>query len=151
MTLRHSVRGILLTDDGRVLLCRNRAPGSIDDAVWTVPGGGIEPGETRFQALRRELIEEVGLAIEVEPPHVWRREMIGPGLIPGFDGAIHDYYVVRTAEFAPSPAMTAAQLAAEHIDELRWWSPAEMASYPGPDRFAPHDLADRLRTLISPG
>jgi len=44
----------------RLLLCRI-SPGSADEGNWTLPGGGIEWGETPAAAVVRELQEETGL------------------------------------------------------------------------------------------
>ena len=54
----------LLTNRGRILLCRisNDVPGAAGQ--WTLPGGGIEFGETPREALRREVLEETGLRAE---------------------------------------------------------------------------------------
>lgn len=47
-------------DGDLVLLARQYNPGA-DRVVWELPGGGTEPGEDYETAVRRELMEEVGL------------------------------------------------------------------------------------------
>ena len=41
-----------------VLLCRHEKP---DKEYWLLPGGGVDSGESLVDALRRELLEEVGI------------------------------------------------------------------------------------------
>ena len=55
--------GILLDDQGLYLLGQ-RPAGKPYAGYWEVPGGKIEKGESVFQALKRELQEELGIEIE---------------------------------------------------------------------------------------
>ena len=55
--------GILLDDKGRYLLGQ-RPAGKPYAGYWEVPGGKIEKGETVFDALKRELQEELGIEIQ---------------------------------------------------------------------------------------
>jgi len=53
---------VLLDDQGRILLAFwNQG----DPAAWTLPGGGVEPGETPEQAAVREVREETGYDVEL--------------------------------------------------------------------------------------
>lgn len=54
--------GVLVRPDGSVLLGQ-RPQGKPYEGYWEFPGGKIESGETLFQALRRELVEEIGVEI----------------------------------------------------------------------------------------
>ncbi|MFD8563525.1 NUDIX hydrolase [Streptosporangium canum] len=152
VNLRRSVRAIVLDEDDRILLCRlviAKPSGTIN--VWAAPGGGIEPGETALAALRRELREEVGLAIDADPPHVWHQKVIDPGHAVGYDGVINDYFLVRTASFRPRGVMSDDELAAENIDGFHWWQLSDIADYRGSDVFSPRDLAAPLAALIAGG
>ncbi len=54
--------GILLDAEGRYLLGQ-RPEGKPYAGYWEVPGGKIEQGESIFEALKRELLEELGIEI----------------------------------------------------------------------------------------
>ena len=60
---RIGVFGILTDEEDRVLLCHRR-----DYDLWNLPGGGVDPGESPWDALVREIEEETGL--EAAPVHL---------------------------------------------------------------------------------
>jgi 8-oxo-dGTP pyrophosphatase MutT (NUDIX family) len=57
---RMGARGIIY-HEGKFLLVRIKAYPDF----WCLPGGGIEPGEDVLSAIRRELIEETGIAPKI--------------------------------------------------------------------------------------
>lgn len=63
----HVLVGIVVNADQRVLLSQ-RLPGRHMSGAWEFPGGKQEPGEGRFDALCRELREEIGIdVVRAEP------------------------------------------------------------------------------------
>ena len=65
--------GVLIDPQGRFLLT-SRPEGKVYAGYWEFPGGKLEAGETVEAALRRELIEEIGIVIgPVEP---WKIEVM---------------------------------------------------------------------------
>ncbi len=70
----------LIFYQGRLLICQ-RAPHGQFPNQWEFPGGKIEPGESPKDALRRELLEELGINAEIGD-EVWRTEHQYPGHAP---------------------------------------------------------------------
>jgi 8-oxo-dGTP pyrophosphatase MutT (NUDIX family) len=121
--------------------------------VWSLPGGGLDPGESHIDALHRELIEEVGLRDPVIGAHVWNREHIIPHDDGLWDGQRDRYYLVEARErFDPEPALSWEQLRAERLHELRWWhlDDIERATLDGV-WFSPRSLGSHLRALLATG
>jgi 8-oxo-dGTP diphosphatase len=65
--------GVLIDPAGRFLLT-SRPAGKVYAGYWEFPGGKVESGETIEQALRRELLEELGIAIG--PAQPWQVELV---------------------------------------------------------------------------
>jgi len=65
-----TVAGALVERDDRLLLVANRRrDGRVE---WTPPGGVVDRGETRLEALTREVLEETGLSVAAWSERVYR-------------------------------------------------------------------------------
>lgn len=63
------VSAIILSKDEKILMGRkDPAKGGVYLDSWHIPGGGIEEGETKEQALLREVKEEVGIDVSPYKP-----------------------------------------------------------------------------------
>lgn len=124
-------RGVIgiLRDRGRYLLVR-RAPGVRRGGHWCFPGGHLEPGENARQAVRRELLEELGV-------EVWPAQRLGAVRIG------HEYVL---AVWLVTHDGKPLRLALEEVDDARWVTLDELPGVtPGLDsnRF----VLDMLRRL----
>jgi 8-oxo-dGTP diphosphatase len=54
-----AVSGLVTNAEGRILMIRGPRRG------WEFPGGQVEEGENLLQALKREILEETGIEVEV--------------------------------------------------------------------------------------
>jgi 8-oxo-dGTP diphosphatase len=62
---REIVSAVIYSVDGKILLGqKNPNKGGVYCDCWHIPGGGIDDGEDKITALRREVKEETGLEIE---------------------------------------------------------------------------------------
>jgi 8-oxo-dGTP pyrophosphatase MutT (NUDIX family) len=143
-TVRRAARVILLDEDERVLFARLEYGGK---RWWTAPGGGLDDGETREQAARREIVEETGHTLGQLGPWVWTREHVFR-----FEGRLYRqverYFVVHVPAFDP----LAQELGVEEAKAfagLRWWTLAELEE--AEETFAPTDLPELVRALVEDG
>jgi mutator protein MutT len=106
------VTAAVLIREGRVLAAR-RPAGTARGGLWELPGGKVEPGETRQACLARELREELGIEVEVGPP---------------LASVTHDYADLRVHLHAFRCRWISGTLAPAEHDRIRWLAPAELAS-----------------------
>lgn len=108
--------GAVVTDpDGRLLLVlRGREPGA---GLWSIPGGKVEAGESYVEAVRREVLEETALAVEVGE-RVGTVERPAPG---GDVFVIHDYRAGLAAGAAAGDVR-----AGDDAADAGWFTPEEL-------------------------
>ncbi len=53
------VSGYVFNDEGKLLIVHNK-----ETNTWTIPGGHLEPNETREETLKRELMEEACVTLK---------------------------------------------------------------------------------------
>ena len=101
------------------LLAARRGPTERHAGRWELPGGKVDPGESLEEALRREVLEELGT------PAVLHERVEGPApggwwplSTPAASTAYRMAVWVATTESEPRPV--------EGHDELRWLGPDEL-------------------------
>jgi 8-oxo-dGTP diphosphatase len=103
--------------DGRVLIVRRARPPA--HGLYTLPGGGVELGETLEQAVIREVHEETGLAIAP-------LELVGfrQAIARDASGRVERHFVILP--FAARWVEGEIALN-EELAEAQWRNPAELA------------------------
>lgn len=124
--VRLGVNAVITDAAGRVLLARRDRP-----PIWNVPGGGVEPGETPWDAVVREVAEETGCTATVQRlTGVYDRSPDG------------DPVLVFRCSITGIPRTTAESTA------IRWSDPDQL-----PDAINPYQrrrIADALRPETAP-
>ena len=88
------VAGVLVRG-GRLFL--QQRPAAKDFAwCWESPGGKVEPGESHHQALRRELLEEIGVEVDLQPGQqpIWFDRFENPVNRPDRATVVLSFYFV---------------------------------------------------------
>lgn len=121
---------IIENEKGQILIAR-RGPGKSLAGMWEFPGGKLEPGESPEACLKRELQEEMRIAIEP-----YERFAVNE----------HDYGTVRIRLIAYRATFVGGAVTLADHDEYRWAAPGELHEY----RWAPADvpIVERLRHVL---
>ncbi len=141
---RQAIRAILLTQENEILLLRVREP-ETGEWFWITPGGGLEPGETIEEGLRRELQEELGLDQYVIGPLVWRQQHTC-----NWEGRrvcqYEQYYIVHVNRFEPQMSDAAE---AKILDRFQWWPLDELPQ--SRERHIPFSLTEIVTRYLTRG
>jgi len=113
-----AVSAIVPDSKGGILLIRRT-----DNSYWSIPGGGVEPGESVSQAVVREVREETGMECEVT-------ELVGiysnPGHVAAYDdGEVRqEFSICFTARLLGGSARTSDESSA-----VQFVLPADIPRY----------------------
>ena len=123
----HVVAAIFIKN-GKVLSCR-RAPHKSSPGLWEFPGGKVEPGETSFGALVREIDEELGF--ECKPRETYDVSVTKVGELE------------IKLETIVCPYDSDQELSSTDHDEFRWLEVGELhkVKWAKPDRPAVKKLS----------
>jgi 8-oxo-dGTP diphosphatase len=102
----------LVVRDGRLMLTRRARPPY--EGMWDVPGGFVEPLEHPEQAVRRELLEETGLKVEVGP------------LVGVFTDVYGDDGVATFNLYYAASVLSGDEQPADDVSEIGWFGLAEI-------------------------
>jgi ADP-ribose pyrophosphatase YjhB (NUDIX family) len=126
------VGAVVVDDRGRVLLVERRFEPLAGQ--WSLPGGGVDVGETLEACVIREMREETGLDVEVGP------------VIDVFDRIMHDaegrvqyHYVL--VDYVCRP-VGGTLMAASDVAGVAWVEPSALAGF---------NLTDKAMAVIGQG
>jgi len=102
--------------DGKVLIVRRARPPAA--GVYTLPGGGVEAGETLVEAVVREVREETALAVEPIALAGYREAITRDG-----EGRVERHFVIlpfAARWLAGEPVLN------DELSEAMWLAPQEI-------------------------
>jgi 8-oxo-dGTP pyrophosphatase MutT (NUDIX family) len=143
---RPTARVLLLDPVDRILLLKGRLPSDPHaPGAWFTVGGGIEPGESLYEAAAREVREETGLADIVLGPVAWCGEVT---LLDRKQRPVlfKDTFILARCGGGEVTQDGWQDLEREFVDDMRWWTLDDLAVTSEP--VWPADLAVRLMAVL---
>lgn len=136
------VYGLWLRADREVLLSHEFYRGQ---EMFKFPGGGLEPGESTIEGLKREFMEEVGIAVRVLA-HFYTTDFLVRSSFDPQVQVLSIYYLVEgPADFKPLAMQAAADQPAFRFVPLQTLQPERDLSFPI-DQW----VGEKLKTAFKP-
>ena len=113
----------IIKNNGDYLLCKMANDRGVFPGQWALSGGGMEPGETIEEALRREIREELGEELQIKEIAPWTfRDDIRVKTYP--DGRKEEIYML----YLIFDCISANRQVTfnDEFQEIKWVSPNEI-------------------------
>lgn len=125
--------GFIFNRDGKFLIIRRSLTDDFCAGEWELPGGGVDHGEDPKESIRREVMEEVGIAVHVGHP------------LTVFNFMMHENgrqkHVAQIVYLCSIKESESVQLSFEHCD-YRW------VSFRDVENLTIKDMADVVKDMI---
>lgn len=110
----------IIFDKGKIFICRRKKGKSLE-GFWEFPGGKIEDNEKHEDSLKRELIEELNMQVNIRGY---------------FETSVHNYYDVNIELIAFTCDLIKWNNYLSDHDLFKWISPEEITNL----KLAPADI-----------
>lgn len=139
-TFQVGIKALIRNDKGQILMV-HIPEWSGNAEHWDLPGGRIDEGEKFLDTLKRELLEEIGVAYEGTPKQL--TTLLTNITIPVGDIRLPLIFVIYEVKL---PAGSVIKLDPESAeDEYKWFNPSEAADKMG-FKFTP-EFCELVRKL----
>jgi len=122
------VVGAVVEEDGRYLITQRR-PNAVLPLLWEFPGGRVEDGESDVEALTREIVERLGVQVDVQQPWICFRT--------------HPYEHYTVDLYLYECTLKSDALEPRAVNDFRWVTSEEFDQFP----FTPVDEASMSKLL----
>ena len=109
--------GVVIKQEGKILIAKRQSHQHQGDC-WEFPGGKVEPNESIYQAIKRELNEEVGIDVLQSEP--WLEIQ-------------HDYHDKAVCLIVHKITSFSGMALGKEGQQIRWIFPQELQKYRWPD------------------
>ncbi len=142
MKYRTVVVGVVQNKEGEYLLCKKPVGEGVYPGQWALPGGGIDEGETMEQALKREMMEEVGLEIDEITPLFFRDDTQ-----PKYKGGVVDTDVYMVYLLFSCRSVSEVKIDNREFEDFAWVKASDVGAYEL--NVATRNTFERIGVLVS--
>jgi len=144
MKERKSARAFVINEKKQILLQKFEFPQVKGNKVlWVTPGGRVKKYESYKKALKRELLEELGVQIRIKG----RAVLVKDVLIDGKSGKFNSYeryYIVKLRTDNEFSSINMSDNEKDTFQGLKWWHSKELEQI---EDFAPKEIIGILNSL----